>query len=119
MKIIETVLGKIEAVERYEYDMINESWKNSHSAVDKAPPFEENRMREHVTENQSRLYKRLVPALIKKSGHEKMGTNGYCRDKETADILDQHMNKPIHSKIQKNLLNENEHKVIEHLIKEA
>ncbi|TWG76624.1 hypothetical protein L605_001000000810, partial [Bacillus subtilis J26] len=26
---------------------------------------------------------------------------------------------PIHSKIQKNLLNENEHKVIEHLIKEA
>ncbi|MCY8636015.1 hypothetical protein MOD62_20085, partial [Bacillus spizizenii] len=32
---------------------------------------------------------------------------------------DQHMNKPIHSKIQKNLLNENEYKAVEHLIKEA
>lgn len=40
-------------------------------------------------------------------------------DKETADILDQHMNKPIHSKIQKNLLNENEHKVVDHLMQEA
>lgn len=119
MKIIETVLGKIEAVERYEYDMINESWKNFHSAVDKAAPFEENRMREHVTENQSRLYKRLAASLDQKAAAKRWERMVIAGDKETADILDQHMNKPIHSKIQKNLLNENEHKVIEHLIKEA
>ncbi|MED1778385.1 VLRF1 family aeRF1-type release factor [Bacillus subtilis] len=119
VKIIETVLGKIEAVARYEYDMINESWKNSHSAVDKAPPFEENRMREHVTENQSRLYKRLAASLDQKAAAKRWERMVIAGDKETADILDQHMNKPIHSKIQKNLLNENEHKVIEHLIKEA
>lgn len=29
VKIIETVLGKIEAVEHYEYDVINESWESS------------------------------------------------------------------------------------------
>ncbi|MDI6567198.1 VLRF1 family aeRF1-type release factor, partial [Bacillus subtilis] len=63
VKIIEPVLGKIEAVERYEYEMINESWKNFHSAVDIAAPVEENRLREHVTDNQSRLYKRLAASL--------------------------------------------------------
>lgn len=48
-----------------------------------------------------------------------MGASRNRRDKETADILDQHMNKPIDRIIPKNLLNENEHKVIEELLKEA
>lgn len=66
VKIIETVLGKIEAVEHYEYDIINESWENCHSSAKKAISFEENRMREYVTENQTRLYKPLAANLIKK-----------------------------------------------------
>ncbi|MCY7985907.1 VLRF1 family aeRF1-type release factor [Bacillus inaquosorum] len=119
VKIIETVLGKIEAVEHYEYDIINESWENCHSSVNKAAPFEENQMREHVTENQTRLYKRLAANLDQKAAAKRWERMVIAGDKETADILDQHMNKPIHSKIQKNLLNENEHKVVEHLIKEA
>lgn len=57
--------------------------------------------------------------MIKKVCRERWERMVIAGDKETADILDQHMNKPIHSKIQKNLLNEKEHKVIEHLIKEA
>lgn len=76
-------------------------------------------MREHVRENQTRLYKRLAVNLDQKAAAKRWERMVIAGDKETADILDQHMNKPIHSKIQKNLLNENEYKAVEHLIKEA
>lgn len=51
MKIIEIVLGKIEVVEYYEYDIINEFWENCYFFVKKVILFEENWMREYVREN--------------------------------------------------------------------
>ncbi|MBL4968816.1 MULTISPECIES: VLRF1 family aeRF1-type release factor [Bacillus] len=119
VKIIETVLGKIEAVEHYEYDVINESWESSQSFKTASASLEEEQLKNHVTENQTRLYKRLAANLDQKAAAKKWERMIIAGDKETADILDQHMTKPIHSKIQKNLLNENEHKVVDHLMQEA
>ncbi|MCP6682629.1 VLRF1 family aeRF1-type release factor [Bacillus nakamurai] len=118
MKIIETVLGKIEGVEHYEYDVIHETWKPS-AISGSTGSMEEDAAKAHIEENQNRLYKRLASNLDQKAAANKWERLVIAGDKETADILDQNMNKPIDMKIQKNLLNENEHKVIEDLLKEA
>ncbi|MGV2470154.1 VLRF1 family aeRF1-type release factor, partial [Bacillus subtilis] len=84
------------------YDLINESWQNSHSVEDKAPPFEANRKKEHVTEQQSRLYMQLAASLYQKASAKRLQRMLIGVEKETADILAQHMNNPIHSEIQMN-----------------
>lgn len=118
VKIIETVLGKIEGVEHYHYDVINESWKPQDVSGNSAS-MDEDAAKAHVEENQNRLYKRLASNLDQKAASHQWERLVIAGDKETADILDQHMNKPIDRIIPKNLLNENEHKVIEELLKEA
>ncbi|KAA6450212.1 VLRF1 family aeRF1-type release factor [Bacillus atrophaeus] len=120
VKIIETVLGEIEAIEHYEYDLVNETWE-PHEAKHESPPssMDQEDVKDHIKDNQKRLYKRLASRLDEKAAAKKWERLIIAGDKETADILDRHMNKPIHTKIQKNLLNENEHKVIEDLLQEA
>lgn len=81
--------------------------------------MDEDAAKAHVEENQNRLYKRLASNLDQKAASHQWERLVIAGDKETADILDQHMNKPIDRIIPKNLLNENEHKVIEELLKEA
>lgn len=119
VKIIETVLGKIEGVEHYHYDVINESWKPQDVSGSRSASMDEDAAKAHVEENQNRLYKRLASNLDQKAASHQWERLVIAGDKETADILDQHMNKPIDQIIPKNLLNENEHKVIEELLKEA
>ncbi|MGY4714849.1 VLRF1 family aeRF1-type release factor [Bacillus amyloliquefaciens] len=118
VKIIETVLGKIEGVEHYQYDVINESWKPQDVSGSSAS-MDEDAAKAHVEENENRLYKRLASNLDQKAASHQWERLVIAGDKETADILDQHMNKPIDRIIPKNLLNENQHKVIEELLKEA
>jgi ribosomal protein S20 len=105
-------------VEHYQYDVINESWKPQ-DVSESSASMDEDAAKAHVEENQKRLYKRLASNLDQKAASHKWERLVIAGDKETADILDHHMNKPIDRIIQKNLLNENEHKVIEELLKEA
>lgn len=94
VKIIETVLGKIEGVEHYQYDVINESWKPQDVSGSSAS-MDEDAAKAHVEENQNRLYKRLASNLDQKAASHQWERLVIAGDKETADILDQHMNKPI------------------------
>lgn len=94
VKIIETVLGKIEGVEHYHYDVINESWKPQDVSGNSAS-MDEDAAKAHVEENQNRLYKRLASNLDQKAASHQWERLVIAGDKETADILDQHMNKPI------------------------
>ena len=71
VKIIETVLGKIEGVEHYQYDVINESWKPQ-DVSGSSVSMDEDAAKAHVEENQNRLYKRLASNLDQKPLH----TNG-------------------------------------------
>ncbi|MBD1378959.1 VLRF1 family aeRF1-type release factor [Metabacillus arenae] len=123
VKVLETMFGELQKKDYYEYDLDTEDWKKHegphHADVtmgsgggnaNKKDHFEE-----RVKANQKRWIKSLGSSLDKKAADRKWEKIVLVGEKSTADLLDASMNKHIHEKIQKNLLHENETKVIEEL----
>ncbi|RSK27679.1 hypothetical protein EJF36_12790 [Bacillus sp. HMF5848] len=125
IKILTSVFASLLQTESYEYELDNEDWKKhegpSHvsasmgsGAVKSATQVDhfDNR----VKVNQQRWLKSLGSMIDKKAADEKWNKIILVGDSESIDYLEGNMNKTIDEKIQKNLLNENEHTVLEKIV---
>ncbi len=107
-----------------EFDLETEDWRQHegphHADVSmgsgggKANQQEE--FEDRLKANQQRWWKSLGSILDKKAADEKWERIVLVGDKEEAAVLEDSMSKDIHKTVGKNLLNENEHKVVERLL---
>ncbi|MCA1056003.1 VLRF1 family aeRF1-type release factor [Rossellomorea aquimaris] len=124
IKILTSALGQLQTSEFMEFDLDTEDWRKSegphHADVSMGSSGgkanQQDEYDERLKANQQRWWKSLGSVLDKKAADEKWEKIILVGDKEEADILSENMNKEVHETIQKNLLNENEHKVIEKLL---
>ncbi|MBN8192222.1 hypothetical protein JI667_08685 [Bacillus sp. NTK074B] len=124
IKILTSSFGEIQTSEFMEFDLETDDWRKHegphHADVSmgsgggKANQQEEFESR--LKANQQRWWKSLGSILDKKAADEKWERIVLVGDKEEAAVLEESMNKEVHETIGKNLLNENEHKVVEKLL---
>ncbi|WP_064094259.1 VLRF1 family aeRF1-type release factor [Rossellomorea aquimaris] len=121
IKILTSVFGQLETKEFMEFDLDTEDWRTyegpHHADINgggKANQQEEYENR--LKANQQRWWKSLGSILDKKAADEAWEKIVLVGDKEEANVLEESMNKKVHETIQKNLLNENEHRVVEKLL---
>lgn len=124
IKILTSSFGKLEDTETLEFDLAIDDWRRhdgpSHvnasmgsSAVKSATQVDH--FDDRMKENQHRWIKSLGSIIDKKMADCNWEKVILVGEKEEAELLDQNMNKKVDNIIQKNLFNENEHKVIEKL----
>lgn len=121
VKIIETALGYLGDSEFFEYDMETEDWRihagpPPSSQMNGGKATQQDHFEDRVRVNQERWWKSLGSKLDKKAADGMWEKIILIGDKEEADVLENNMNKTITLKIQKNLLNEKEHKVLEEVL---
>lgn len=125
VKILTSNFAQLEDSETMEVDLVFDDWRQhegpSHvnrsmgsSAVKGANQVDH--FEDRVKENQYRWIKSLGSKLDKKIADQKYEQVILVGDKEEGQMLEKNMNKPVDDIIQKNLFDENEHKVIEKLL---
>jgi hypothetical protein len=124
IKIITSAFGQLQTTEFMEFDLDTEDWRRNegphHADVSMGSgggkASQQDEYDERLKANQQRWWKSLGSILDKKAADENWEKIVLVGDKEEAAVLSENMNKDVHDTIQKNLLNENEHKVIEKLL---
>ncbi|KGX92853.1 hypothetical protein N781_13235 [Pontibacillus halophilus JSM 076056 = DSM 19796] len=120
VKIVEAQLGALEGTKEYELDLDVEDWREkvgphqanpSMGSGGKSP--QKDLFDDKFKAHQHRWYKSLAPTLDKMAKDHGWETIYLVGDKEEAEDIQSHMNKPIHEVVNKNLLQYEEHKVIE------
>jgi hypothetical protein len=125
IKILTSSFAQLENSESIEFVLEIDDWRKhegpSHAsssmgsgAVKTATQVDH--YQERLKANQTRWIKSLGSKLDKKAADNKWDRIILVGDKEEAELLKVNMNKPVDEIIQKNLLNENEHTVIEKLL---
>ncbi|MFE8702004.1 VLRF1 family aeRF1-type release factor [Cytobacillus sp. FJAT-54145] len=125
IKILSSVFTVLQDMETMEFDLESEDWRKhegpSHmnaslgkGAVKSAAQVDH--YQERVKMNQHRWLKSLGSILDKKAADHKWDKIILVGDKEEAELLNSSMNKQVDKIIQKNLLNEHEHAVIEKVL---
>ncbi|WP_078544920.1 VLRF1 family aeRF1-type release factor [Litchfieldia alkalitelluris] len=120
-KIIETSFGTLHNTETYEFDLDDENWRihagpQPSSISNGASATQQDHVDNRVKVHQQRWWKSfgsMLDQIAAKQNWERIMLVG---DREGTDFLEESMNKKVHKKIQKNLLNENEHKVLKELV---
>ncbi|MFC4321187.1 VLRF1 family aeRF1-type release factor [Litchfieldia salsa] len=121
VKIIETSFGAIHGSKMYEFDLDNEDWR-IHSGPHPTGPSNGTQITQHdhydqrVKVHQQRWWKSFGSKLDQKAAKQQWERIILIGDKEESDVLEDVMNKKVDAKIHKNLLNENEHKVLKELV---
>ncbi|KSU61508.1 hypothetical protein AS034_14265 [[Bacillus] enclensis] len=124
IKILTSAFGQLQTSEFMEFDLDTEDWRRSegphHADVSMGSgggkSNQQDEFDERLKANQQRWWKSLGSILDKKAADENWEKIVLVGDKEEAAVLAENMNKDVHDTIQKNLLNENEHQVIEKLL---
>jgi hypothetical protein len=124
IKILTTAFGELQSSESMVFDLDTEDWRRNegphHADVSMGSgggkASQQDEYDERLTANQQRWWKSLGSILDKKAADENWEKIILVGDKEEAAVLSENMNKKVHDTIQKNLLNDNEHKVIEKLL---
>jgi hypothetical protein len=120
VKIMETSFGVLHQTEVYEFDLDNEDWRIHSGPHPTGPSNTQITQHDHydqrVKVHQQRWWKSFGSQLDQKAAKQKWERIMLIGDKEEADVLDRVMNKTVDAKIQKNLLNEDEHKVLKELV---
>ncbi len=125
VKILKTNFAQLEGSETIEVDLVFDDWRKNEGpshvnssmgskAVKSANQVDH--FEDRVKENQYRWIKSLGSKLDKKIADEKFEKVILVGDKEEGKMLEKNMNKQVDTIIQKNLFNENEHKVVEKLL---
>ncbi|QHE53475.1 VLRF1 family aeRF1-type release factor [Pontibacillus sp. HMF3514] len=122
IKIIESELGAVHDTDHYELDIDTEDWRQNtgpHQAKPsmgsgKSPQKEQFYDRFHA--NQQRWYKSIAPTLDKLAKDGNWEAIYIVGNKEEAEEIESHMNKPITEIVPKNLLEHEETKVIDEVV---
>ena len=123
IKILTSAFGEIQSSEFMEFDLETDDWRKHegphHSDASMGSGGKANQQEEfenRLKANQQRWWKSLGSILDKKAADGKWERIVLVGDKEEASVLEKSMNKEVYDTIEKNLLNENEHKVVEKLL---
>ncbi|RAS88342.1 VLRF1 family aeRF1-type release factor [Priestia endophytica] len=125
VKIIDTKLSKVQGVKHYHYDLDIDDWR-LHEGPSKADinmggganvASQKDEFQERVTANHKRFWKSMGSKLDKIAADNKWTSILLVGDKEIAKTIEGNMNKKIDEMIEKNLLNEEENKVVQELLK--
>ncbi|MGD6967950.1 VLRF1 family aeRF1-type release factor [Rossellomorea vietnamensis] len=123
VKWVETAFGQIEDTEMFRFDLDTEEWRRHAGpqpsditiASKGGSASQDDHFQQRIEANQKRWFKNLGGKLDKVAADRKWEKIIVLGDKGTGHMLSENMNKQIDEVIQKNLLNEQEEKVVEEI----
>ncbi|VXC42067.1 conserved hypothetical protein [Bacillus sp. 349Y] len=122
VKILTSAFGNLLSNESMEFDLDTDDWRkyegphHADASMGSSKSNQKEEFENRVKANQQRWWKSLASMLDKKAADEKWDRIVLVGNKEEAAVLEENMNKEVHDTIGKNLLNENEHHVIEKIL---
>ncbi|GEN47003.1 VLRF1 family aeRF1-type release factor [Alkalibacillus haloalkaliphilus] len=124
IKLIDAELGSIKDTMLYELDLNTEDWKqhvgphhaDSNLGSGGAKSAKKDEIADRFEENRSRWYKSIAPKIDQLAKQNDWDEIHLIGSSDEVDELEKNMNKPIENKVNKNLLDHEETKILEEVM---